>query len=94
MKWYKRFCLQALIDYSLLPGKLTLKEWLFSPFFKLVFPGQEVTSLKQVPEDYTREGLIQGADKLYSRYFWLAAGIRALGLDIGFGVFYLANPKE
>lgn len=94
MKWYKRLQFQFTVDYSMFPGNMKFKEWLFDPHFLYIVPGQEIKTLNHVPDGKASAFLIDDGDILHSRYLWLCSAIRLVGLDIGFGVFYLANPKE
>jgi hypothetical protein len=77
------------------PAGCGWKKWVFDPFFGLTLPGQVLTNPRnQVPkiqhwvdgEDITEPGDQLKRWRWTSRAFWLRAGCRLLGVDIGFAL--------
>lgn len=99
--WWRRLQIQVIVEWRLMPGDLTFREWLFSPVASLIFPGWEVRYKNQVLDMYKdAQQVPEGKDlpwgapvKHISRIFWARVALRILGFDIGAGVYFLADPR-
>lgn len=93
--FWQRFQIEFGLGWTLMPNDTVNSSWrrhLFDPWFNLVFVGDILGNpRKHLPkfgagfvEEHTNDPLKTWS----SRCFWLGTGIRLLGLEVGFGVFY------
>lgn len=101
-RWWYRFQLEIGGRWQLLPDRNTSwRQWFFSPYWGLTLVGQRLDKPRQqLPEGVIGKGGLDSDDngidpvtnilitRWISRCFWLRAGCRLLGLDIGIGLFY------
>jgi hypothetical protein len=89
VKWYQRFQVEIGGRWQLFPSSdITWKQWLFDPFFNLVWPGKIINPRADLPDGSLFGGFEIAANNEYkSLVYWLGTGIRVLGLDLGIGIF-------
>jgi hypothetical protein len=89
--WYRRIQFEIGGRWQMFPDRnTTLRKWVFDPFYNLTTPGTIITGTNQFPQDI---GAFWSDDtnpdkKLRAKFLWFSCGIRVLGLDFGFGIFY------
>lgn len=86
-------------NWYLLPTKgMSWREWVFDPFFGVTRIGQAIANPRaQLPDiQWFVDEVGEGRDPetgmknwhWISRCFWLRFGVRVLGVDIGFSMWY------
>ena len=87
--WKKRFQVEIGGRWQAVPDRnTTFREWVFSPFAGLTYPGKIIKGRQEVPDGEVFGGLeILGNNEYRALVWWFRCGIRVLGLDVGVGVF-------
>lgn len=91
---WRRFQIEIGGRWQLMPdGQTSWREWAWSPYANVAWPGKLVSYLKIPREIWSHINLEAYADgKAAAKFWWATCALRVLGLDLGLAIFF--RPKQ